>query len=163
MAKRYELSDEAWAVVADLFTETHGRERPRLSDRLMLDGVLWTLCSGAAWRVMPERFGPWSTVYQRFRGWRNQGTFDQMLKRLHLRLNEQGLIDLQTWMIDSTAVRATQASSGAEKIRPQTFRKFLQQCPFLRQHDPKHRSGRWRHITRWLLLTRNEKWLRATR
>lgn len=30
-----------------------------------------------------------------------------MLERLHLRLNEQGLIDLQTWMIDSTAVRAT--------------------------------------------------------
>ncbi|WP_087502955.1 IS5 family transposase [Pseudomonas sp. SID14000] len=113
MAKRYELSDEAWDVVSDLFIETHGRGRPRLNDRLMLDGVLWVLCSGAAWRDMPERFGPWSTVYQRFRGWRNQGTFDQMLKRLHLRLNEQGLIDLQTWMIDSTAVRATRASSGA--------------------------------------------------
>ncbi|WP_122259119.1 IS5 family transposase [Pseudomonas syringae] len=115
MAKRYELSDEAWIVVADLFTETHGRGRPRLNDRLMLDGVLWVLCSGAAWRDMPERF---STVYQRFRGWRNQGTFDQMLKRLHLRLNEQGLIDLQTWMIDSTAVRATRASSGAGKKGP---------------------------------------------
>lgn len=48
MAKRYELSDEAWGVVADLFIETHGRGRPRLSDRLMLDGVLWVLCSGAA-------------------------------------------------------------------------------------------------------------------
>ncbi|PLU97012.1 IS5/IS1182 family transposase, partial [Pseudomonas plecoglossicida] len=43
MAKRYELSDEAWTVVADLLTETHGRGRPRLSDRLMLDGVLWVL------------------------------------------------------------------------------------------------------------------------
>ena len=41
MAKRYELLDEAWIVVADLFTETHGRGRPRLSDRSMLDGVLW--------------------------------------------------------------------------------------------------------------------------
>ena len=71
------------------------------------------LCSGAAWRDMPERFGPWSTVYQRFRDWRNDGTFDRMFKRLHLKLNEQGLIDLQTWMIDSTAVRATRASSGA--------------------------------------------------
>ncbi|MEB6589102.1 MULTISPECIES: IS5 family transposase [Pseudomonas] len=118
MAKRYELSDEAWDVVSDLFIETHGRGRPRLNDRLMLDGVLWVLCSGAAWRDMPERFGPWSTVYQRFRGWRNQGAFEQMLKRLHLRLNEKGLIDLQTWMIDSTAVRATRASSGAEKRGP---------------------------------------------
>jgi transposase len=111
MARRYKLSDEAWAVVADLFTETHGRGRPRL----MPDGVLWVLYSGAAWRDMTERFGPWSTVYQRFRGWQNQGTFDQMLKRLHLRLNEQGLIDWQACMIDSTAVRATRASSGAVK------------------------------------------------
>ncbi|TDJ74423.1 transposase [Pseudomonas putida] len=35
----------------------------------MVDGVLWVLCSGAAWRDMPERFGPWSTLYQRSRGW----------------------------------------------------------------------------------------------
>lgn len=103
MAKRYELSDEAWDVVADLFTETHVRGRPRASYRLMLDGVRWVLCSGAAWRDIPDRFGPRSTVYHRFRGWRNQGIFDQMLKRLHLKLNDQGLIDLQTWMIDSTA------------------------------------------------------------
>lgn len=47
-------------------------------------------------------------VYQRFRDWRNQGTFEQMLKRLHLGLNELGLIDLQTWRIESTAVRATE-------------------------------------------------------
>lgn len=49
MARRYELSDEAWGVVSDLFIETHGRgrPRPRLSDRLMLDGVLWVLRSGA--------------------------------------------------------------------------------------------------------------------
>jgi hypothetical protein len=38
-----------------------------------------------------------------------------MLKRLHIRLNEQGLIDLDTWMIDSTAVRTTWASSAARK------------------------------------------------
>ncbi|MNH18523.1 hypothetical protein D3C76_97580 [compost metagenome] len=49
MANRYELSDEAWGAVSDLFIETHGRGRPRLSDRLMLDGVLWVFCSGAAW------------------------------------------------------------------------------------------------------------------
>ena len=115
MAKRYELPDAAWDLVADLFTETRRNGRPRANDRLMLNGILWVLCSGTAWRDMPERFGPLSTVYQRFRDWRNCGAFDQMLKRLHIRLNEQGLIDLETWMIDSTAVRATRASSGAGK------------------------------------------------
>jgi hypothetical protein len=38
-----------------------------------------------------------------------------MLRRLHLKLNDQGLIDLQVWMIDSTAVRAIRACSGAGK------------------------------------------------
>lgn len=56
-----------------------------------------------------------ATIYQRFREWRECGAFDQMLKRLHIPLNEQGLIDLETWMIDSTAGRATRASSGAGK------------------------------------------------
>lgn len=115
MANRYEISNEAWDLVADLFQENHRTGRPRSDDRLMLNGVLWVLCSGAAWRDMPSCFGPWSTVYQRFRDWRNRGTFDQMLRRLHVKLNDQGQIDLQTWMIDSTAVRATRASSGAGK------------------------------------------------
>jgi len=47
MAKRYELSHEAYTVVADLFTEPHGRGRSRLCDRLMLDGVICAFCSGA--------------------------------------------------------------------------------------------------------------------
>ena len=114
-AKRYELSDEAWSLIADLFTSTHTRGRPRSSDRLMLDGVISLLRSGAPWRDMPECFGPWRTVYHRFRLWRNRETFEQMLKRSNLKLNDQGLINLQTWMIDTTAVRATRASPGAGK------------------------------------------------
>ena len=55
MAKRYELPDAAWDLVADLFTEARRSGRPRADDRLMLNGVLGVLCSGAAWRDMPER------------------------------------------------------------------------------------------------------------
>lgn len=73
------------------------------------------LCSGAAWRDLPERFGPWLTVYQRCRDWRDDGRFDRILERVHIRLNQEGLIDPDIWMIDSTALRATQASSSAGK------------------------------------------------
>jgi transposase len=55
MAKRYELSNEAWGVISGLLTETHGRGKPRLSDCLMLDGMLWALCSGAAWQDIAVR------------------------------------------------------------------------------------------------------------
>jgi putative transposase len=58
-------------------------------------------------------------VYQRFRDWRDDGTFDQFIERLNVRLNQEGLIDLDTWMIDSTAARATRAASGAGKKGPE--------------------------------------------
>lgn len=115
MAKRYELPRRNLGSGCRYLHQNPTPGRPRADDRLMLNGILWVLCSGAAWRDMPERFGPWSTIYQRFREWRDCGAFDLMLKRLHIRLNEQGLIDLETWMIDSTALRATRASSGAGK------------------------------------------------
>jgi len=49
-------------------------------------------------------------VYQRFHNWRDDGTFDQALERWNIRLNQERLINLDTWMIDSTAVRATRAN-----------------------------------------------------
>lgn len=115
MARRYELSDASWELIKDLVSPEQKMGRPHNDDRQVLHGILWILCSGAPWRDLPERFGPWSTVYQRFRDWRDDGTFERVLERLHIRLNREGLIDLDTWMIDSTAVRATRASSGAGK------------------------------------------------
>ena len=115
MAKRYELSDAAWELISDLVSPEQKMGRPRSDDRLMLNGIFWILCSGAKWRDLPERYGPWKTVYQRFRQWRDNGTFEQVLRHLHLRLREDGLIDLDTWMVDSTSIRATRAASGAGK------------------------------------------------
>lgn len=58
-------------------------------------GKLWLFYSVDTCRDMLGRFGPLSKADQRFRGRQNQGTFYQVLKRLHLRL-EQVLIELQT-------------------------------------------------------------------
>ena len=57
MAKQYEHPDAAWDLAADIFTETRRSGRPRADDRLMLNGTLWVLCSGAAWSDMPGCFG----------------------------------------------------------------------------------------------------------
>lgn len=54
-------------------------------------------------------------MYQRFRDWRDDGTLDQLLERRYIHWNQDWLIDRDTWMIDSTAVRAIRTSSGAEK------------------------------------------------
>jgi transposase len=84
----------------ELMSTTQKKGRPRHDDRLMLNGVLWIVCSGAAWRDLPERFGAWSTVYQRYRDWRDDGTLERVLDRLRSRLNEEGMIDMETWALD---------------------------------------------------------------
>jgi hypothetical protein len=59
----------------------------------MLNGVLWVLMTGSPWRDLPERYGPWQTVYTFFKNLRASGVFDAILSALHLRLDRQGKID----------------------------------------------------------------------
>lgn len=115
MVGRYELSDASWQMVEDTVSLPQPMGRPRRDDRQMLNGIFWILCSGAKWRDLPERYGPWKTVYDRFRLWRDDGTFEAVLERLQFRLREDGLMDLDTWMVDATSIRATRAASGGGK------------------------------------------------
>lgn len=114
--KRYELTDQQWQLVEPLLpprTATTGR-KPKDSRR-MLNGILWCLWSGAPWRDLPERFGPWQTVYDYYRNWRNDGTFDHILEALQVRLDRQGKIDWDLWCIDGSTIRASRAAAGASK------------------------------------------------
>ena len=116
--RRYELSDTQWDQIEDLFpTSPHSRGRPRREDRLLLNAIFWILCSGAAWRDLPERYGPWQTAYDRFRQWKQERLFDQILERLHIQLDEEGLINYATWMMDATIIHASKAAAGARKKR----------------------------------------------
>jgi len=78
----------------------------------VLNGILWILHTGAQWRELPERYGHWQSVYDRFVRWRRDGTFDRILERLQLKLDEQGLIDSSLWCIDATLVRASRSAAG---------------------------------------------------
>lgn len=113
--KRYELTDIQWSSVAHFFPVRTGKGRPSRPARTIFDGLLWVLCSGAAWRDLPERYGPWKTVYHRFRVWQRAGLFEQILGVLNMQLNEKGLIDWGLWEVDSTVVKASKAASGAKK------------------------------------------------
>jgi hypothetical protein len=50
----------------------------------MLDGCLWILRTGAPWRDLPRRFGPWQTVYHRYHRWQVEGLWPQILTRLDM-------------------------------------------------------------------------------
>ena len=113
MTRRYELKDEEYAAIADLLPSV-GRPGGRWNDhRTTLDGVLWILHTGAQWRELPERYGKWKSVYDRFNRWARDGTIDRILERLHLELDAWGRIDFDLWCIDGTSIRASRAAAGA--------------------------------------------------
>ena len=111
--RRYELADEQWELIADLFPPEQGNGRRWGDHRSMVNAMLWILNAGSPWRDLPERYGPWQTAYNRFNLWRKDGTFDAILERLQMRLDEEGRIDWDLWLVDGTSVRAHAAAAGA--------------------------------------------------
>jgi transposase len=114
--RRHELSDEEWALVADLMPSPSAEGgHPWRDHREMLNAMMWVLRTGAPWRDLPEHFGPWQSAYDRFARWRKDGTLDRMLRKLQLRLDREGRIDWDLWCVDGTNVRASRAAAGAAK------------------------------------------------
>ena len=114
--KRYEITPAQWEHIKDLFPSKKGkRGRPSRSHYEIFNGILWTLFSGASWRDVPERYGPWKTVYDRFNRWSKDGTINKVLSHLQLQLDKQGLLDYNKWMVDSTTARAHKSAAGGSK------------------------------------------------
>lgn len=111
--KRHELSETQWNRIKDLLPpekEPHGG-RPGKSNRAMLNGILYWLNTGVPWRDLPERFGPWQSVYSRFRAWTQAGVWESVLAALIA----QELVDETALMLDSTTIKVHQHASGVNK------------------------------------------------
>lgn len=120
--KRHALTDEQWLLIESLVPKRKARTgRPARNPRLMFEGIFWILGTGAPWRDLPERFGPWQTVYDHFRTWRKTGVFAAVIEALQLKLDREGLIDWDLWCVDGACVRAARAAAGAKKkVLPST-------------------------------------------
>ena len=91
--RRYELSDRQWTRIAPLLPHRthHGQAGHPFNDpRPIVNGILWILHTGAPWRDLPERYGPWETVFARFNGWREDGTWVRIVTSLLDELDDQG-------------------------------------------------------------------------
>lgn len=114
--RRYELTDRRWELISDLMPQPGSAGgRPWRDHREVLNGIFWILHTGAQWRELPERYGPWKTVYGRFRRWQREGLIDRILKRLQVRLDQDGRIDWDLFCIDGTSIRASRSAAGAGK------------------------------------------------
>jgi transposase len=73
------------------------------------------LRSGAAWRDLPEEFGPFQTVWDLFNKWNADGTLDKILHRLRAAHVDVGEIDEDLWCVDGTTIRAARCAAGGGK------------------------------------------------
>ena len=87
------------------------RPGPYALDRRFLNAVLDVAKTGLPWRDLPERFGPWNSVWRRFDRWSRRGVWAALFDALQAP-------DLERLILDSTAIRARPCAAGAKKPRP---------------------------------------------
>ena len=106
---RKELTNKQWHRIKLFFPDRTGeRGRPPKNHRVMLNAILWILRTGAPWRDLPIQYGCWKSAYTRFSRWSKSGLWDKIFA--HISKNNNNECN----MIDSTAVKAHQHSSGGK-------------------------------------------------
>jgi transposase len=106
--QRHALTDEQWAKLQPLLpSRPQGRKADR-GDRLFVDAVIFRARTGIQWRDLPERFGKWKSVYNRFRNWAQKDCWAQIFRELQIDIDERASI------ADGSVVRAHQDASGGK-------------------------------------------------
>jgi transposase len=114
------FEDEQWKKISGLIIGRPDQNGSTGRDnRMFVEGVLWIVRTGSPWRDLPEVFGEWNSVFQRFSRW----SAKEVWQRIFEALSDDP--DFEYLIIDSTIVRAHQHASGAKgglKIRPSAAR-----------------------------------------
>ena len=110
MARRYEVTDEEWERVKG-HIPTASTGRPPKDHRQMLNAMMWLCKSGAMWEDLPERYGPWKTVYSRFCLWRDNGVLAAIFEALSMDADYENL------NMDSTSIKVHQHASAGKRGR----------------------------------------------
>src|SRR5262249_60472252 len=103
-----------WAWVGPLMPQAEGRSRPWRDDRQVCEGIVFRYRIGVAWRDLPERFGPWQTVWKRHHRFATDGTWDKLLALLQAEADAAGGLDWNV-SVDSSIVRAHQHAAPAPR------------------------------------------------
>jgi putative transposase len=90
MAFAIDLTDQQWALIADLFEPPRPRGAPpKVARRQMVNAIRYVARTGCQWRYLPERYGSWGAVWQQWRRWRESGVWARAMVRLAHYIREQ--------------------------------------------------------------------------
>jgi transposase len=106
---RYDQTEFEWKTIQPVLPNKP-RGVPRVDDRRVLNGIFFILRSGSPWADLPERYGPYTTIYNRFNRWRKASVWDRLMDAI---VEAHGG---KVQMIDSTSVRVHQ-QAAAQKNR----------------------------------------------
>ncbi len=107
--RRHALSDKDWQRLEHILDASRPGPKPKIGDREFINAVLYRAKTGIPWRDLPERFGPWKSVYNRFNRWSQAGIWEVMFAALSVELDEE---DEEGCIVDATIVRAHLDAAG---------------------------------------------------
>lgn len=105
---RHGLTDKQWARLERVLPRQKTGPESIGGDRLFIEAVLYRAKTGLPWRDLPERFGPWKSVYNRFANWARKGHWAAIFRELQFEVDKIGSI------VDGSVVRAHQDASGGK-------------------------------------------------
>ncbi|MGW5753713.1 IS5 family transposase [Nocardia rhamnosiphila] len=112
MARRHELTEDQWRTIEPFLPVSGAKGRPRVDDRRILNAMLYKAKTGVAWRDLPERYGPWKTVYNRFWRWSRNGTLAMLVAKVRVIAEAIDELDREVSVV-SSLVRVHQHAAGA--------------------------------------------------
>jgi hypothetical protein len=89
---RHALTDDQWRRLQAVLPKQKAGPEATRGDRLFNEALLFRAKTGLPWRDLPERFGPWKSVYNRFSSWAKKGHWATIFKELQLEVDEPGSI-----------------------------------------------------------------------
>lgn len=116
MSRERVLTEEQWAQIEPLMPSSEGQKsRPFRDHRQVVEGIIFRLRTGIAWRDLPASFGPWQTVWKRHHRFSTDGTWDKIHARLMAEADADGRLDW-TVSVDSTVNRAHQHATTLPRV-----------------------------------------------
>lgn len=117
MTGRGDLTATEWRRLEPLLPTGNNRCGRWRDHPQVVKGILHRVRTGVQWSDLPERYGPWKTVYERHRRWSADGTWERLLQQVQAQADAAGGIDWDV-SVDSTSIRAHQHAAGARKVPP---------------------------------------------
>lgn len=116
-----EIPDDLWELIEPILPPDKppgANDRPRVPNRVVLNGILYELRTGCQWKMVPREYSSGSTCHLRFQAWVRAGLFQRIWRVCLEHYNDLKGIDWRFQSLDSATVSApVKGGTRPEKTR----------------------------------------------